>query len=88
MTPLIRALIVDDHHIVRRGLAALLVPRSGVEVVGEAATGREAVVLAAPICSPTSSSWTWSCRRWAASKPLRDPARHPGRAHPGLEQLR
>ncbi|MGL4649728.1 MAG: response regulator [Caldilineaceae bacterium] len=46
MTPLIRALIVDDHQIVRRGLAALLVPRSGVEVVGEAATGREAVALA------------------------------------------
>jgi NarL family two-component system response regulator LiaR len=46
MTALIRALIVDDHQIVRRGLAALLVPRSGVEVVGEAATGREAVELA------------------------------------------
>jgi DNA-binding NarL/FixJ family response regulator len=46
MTPLIRALIVDDHHIVRRGLAALLVPRTGIEVVGEAATGAEAVALA------------------------------------------
>jgi NarL family two-component system response regulator LiaR len=31
---------------VRQGLSALLVPRNGMEVVGEAATGREAVDLA------------------------------------------
>jgi DNA-binding NarL/FixJ family response regulator len=47
MDDLIRALIVDDHMVVRRGLAALLVPRVGVEVVGEAASGREAVEMAA-----------------------------------------
>ena len=43
MSDLIRILIVDDHFVVRQGLAALLAPRNGMEVVGEAATGREAV---------------------------------------------
>jgi len=44
MSP-IRILIVDDHVVVRQGLAAMLTPRHGVEVVGEAANGREAVHL-------------------------------------------
>ena len=43
MGDLIRILIADDHFVVRQGLAALLAPRNGMEVVGEAATGREAV---------------------------------------------
>ena len=46
MTDLIRILIADDHYVVRQGLATLLAPRNGMEVVGEAATGREAVDLA------------------------------------------
>ena len=46
MTDLIRVLIADDHYVVRQGLAALLTPRNGMEVIGEAATGREAVELA------------------------------------------
>lgn len=46
MTDLLRILIADDHFVVRQGLAALLVARNGMEVVGEAATGREAVELA------------------------------------------
>jgi NarL family two-component system response regulator LiaR len=46
MTDLIRVLIADDHYVVRQGLAALLAPRNGMEVIGEAATGREAVELA------------------------------------------
>ncbi len=46
MTDLIRILIADDHYVVRQGLVALLTPRNGMEVVGEAATGREAVDLA------------------------------------------
>jgi NarL family two-component system response regulator LiaR len=46
MSDLIRVLIADDHYVVRQGLSALLVPRNGMEVVGEAATGREAVDLA------------------------------------------
>ena len=46
MTELIRVLIADDHFVVRQGLATLLVPRNGMQVVGEAATGAEAVELA------------------------------------------
>ena len=46
MTDLIRILIVDDHFVVRQGLAALLTPRNGMQVVGEAASGREAIELA------------------------------------------
>ena len=46
MTEMIRVLIADDHYIVRQGLATLLVPRNGMQVVGEAATGAEAVDMA------------------------------------------
>ena len=46
MTEMIRVLVADDHYIVRQGLATLLVPRNGMQVVGEAATGAEAVDLA------------------------------------------
>jgi NarL family two-component system response regulator LiaR len=42
----IRILIADDHPIVRQGLSDLLIPRNGMEVVGEARNGREAVDLA------------------------------------------
>lgn len=41
-TPL-RVLIVDDHDIVRRGLATLISRQDGLEVVGEAGTAAEAV---------------------------------------------
>ncbi len=40
-------LIADDHPLVRSGLRALLVATEDMEVVGEAATGEEAVMLAA-----------------------------------------
>ena len=46
METLIRILIADDHFVVRQGLATLLVARNGMQVVGEAATGAEAVTLA------------------------------------------
>jgi DNA-binding NarL/FixJ family response regulator len=42
----IRLLVADDHEIVRQGLRAMLEGQPGWEVVGEAATGREAVQLA------------------------------------------
>jgi DNA-binding NarL/FixJ family response regulator len=43
---LIRVLIVDDHAIVRRGLRGLLEFIGDIEVVGEAADGQEATLLA------------------------------------------
>jgi DNA-binding NarL/FixJ family response regulator len=39
----IRVLIVEDHHVVRQGLVALLNVAEGLEVVGEAADGVEAI---------------------------------------------
>ncbi len=43
MTDLIKILVVDDHMVVREGLCALFTPRNGMEVVGEAADGAEAI---------------------------------------------
>jgi len=45
--PAIRILIADDHPVVRAGLRGMLAERAGLEVVGEAADGAEAVALAA-----------------------------------------
>ncbi|GAC1304978.1 MAG: response regulator transcription factor [Ktedonobacteraceae bacterium] len=47
--PLLRILIADDHPLVRSGLRALLMTTEDLEVVGEAATGEEAVTLAATL---------------------------------------
>ncbi|MBD7958139.1 response regulator transcription factor [Microbacterium sp. Sa4CUA7] len=41
-----RVLLVDDHPIVRAGLRSLFDGRDDVEIVGEAATGEEAIALA------------------------------------------
>ncbi len=46
MTSPIRVLIVDDHPVVRDGLRAMLATQPDMEVVGEAATGTEAVARA------------------------------------------
>ena len=43
----LRLLVVDDHPVVRMGLVAMLSEHAEFEVVGEAADGAEAVVLAA-----------------------------------------
>jgi NarL family two-component system response regulator LiaR len=42
----IRVLIVDDHTIVRKGIRALLAEIEGIEVVGEADNGQEAIAQA------------------------------------------
>lgn len=46
MTESIRILIVDDHPIVRQGLATVLEQESDLSVVGQAANGVEAVAKA------------------------------------------
>lgn len=43
---MIRVLIADDHHVVRRGLLFFLKTQKDIEVVGEAKNGLEAVALA------------------------------------------
>ncbi|GGO46843.1 response regulator [Streptomyces lasiicapitis] len=45
----VRLLVCDDHVVVRAGLLALLASASGIEVIGEAGTGEEAVALAAKL---------------------------------------
>lgn len=45
MTERIRTLVVDDHHVVRQGLVALLKVSPEIEVVGEASDGLEAIEL-------------------------------------------
>jgi DNA-binding NarL/FixJ family response regulator len=45
VTAVIRALLADDQALVRAGFRALLDAQDGIEVVGEAADGREAVAL-------------------------------------------
>jgi DNA-binding NarL/FixJ family response regulator len=42
----LRILIVDDHPVVRAGLAGMLAAETDIEVVGEAGDGEEAVVVA------------------------------------------
>lgn len=42
----IRVLIVDDHHVVRKGLVFFLRTQKDLNIIGEAANGKEAVELA------------------------------------------
>jgi len=43
MTEAIRILVVEDHHVVRQGLMALIGTVPGLEIVAEAADGNEAI---------------------------------------------
>ncbi|MFV0129199.1 response regulator [Streptomyces sp. HMX112] len=45
----VRVLICDDHAVVRAGLLALLGSEPGIEVVGEAGSGEEALAMAAKL---------------------------------------
>ena len=44
-----RILIVDDHASIREGLRCVLEEEPGLRIVGEAATGEDAVVLAGTV---------------------------------------
>jgi DNA-binding NarL/FixJ family response regulator len=46
---LIRTLIADDHPLFRKGMRGLLASMPDIEVVGEATTGQEAILLAAAL---------------------------------------
>lgn len=46
---MIRVVIADDHHLVRKGVRALLESEGDIEVVGEASTGQEAIDLVAKL---------------------------------------
>ncbi|MCL4551949.1 MAG: response regulator transcription factor [Candidatus Marsarchaeota archaeon] len=46
MTETIRILVADDHAVVREGLRALIATEPGMELIGEAADGLEAVIKA------------------------------------------
>jgi NarL family two-component system response regulator LiaR len=46
----IRVLVVDDHAIVRKGIRALLAEIRGIEVIGEARDGQEAMDQAEALC--------------------------------------
>ncbi len=48
---MISVLVVDDHDLVRSGISRLLADAKGVEVIGEAASGEEAIDLVKE-CSP------------------------------------
>lgn len=43
-------MVVDDHPVVREGLRGMLAREAGIEVVGEASSGPEAVAMAAHVC--------------------------------------
>ena len=49
MTALVRVLLVDDHHLVRTGLSALIDADPELEVCGQAADGREALAVATEV---------------------------------------
>ncbi|SES20109.1 response regulator transcription factor [Psychrobacillus sp. OK032] len=46
---MIRVLIADDHHVVRRGLMFFLKTQKDMDIVGEASNGKEAVELTATL---------------------------------------
>jgi two-component system response regulator DevR len=76
-TRTIRIIIADDHEVVRIGLAALLARQEGFQVVGEAASGAEAVDAARRLrpdvvvmdCRMPGGSGPDACRAIVASLP-------------------
>jgi DNA-binding NarL/FixJ family response regulator len=77
MTESITVLLVDDHHLVRRGFRRLLEDDPAVAVVGEASDGEEAIRLAAALaprvvvmdCAMPGTSGLAATRRILAAQP-------------------
>ena len=67
---MIRVLLVDDDALVRSGLRMMLAGAQSLEVVGEAADGRE-VLGAVDRHRPTSSARSSWCTRATACSPPR-----------------
>ncbi len=62
----IKVLVADDHPVVRKGISLCLANRENVEIVGEAADGREAVrkareigpdIITLDVLMPLRSGW-------------------------------
>ncbi len=62
----IRVFITDDHSIVRKGIRATLELIPDIELVGEAANGREAVEMVARLKDTTHGLQTGRCQRYSA----------------------
>ena len=67
----IRVILADDHALVRAGIRALLEKLPGIEVVGEAAHGREALELIRK-STPNLVLLDISMTELAGSKPCRE----------------
>ena len=64
----IRTLVVDDEKLARDRLVGFLARLDGVELVGQADDGVEALAADRGASGPTSSSSTCRCRAWTASR--------------------
>ena len=72
-----RLVLADDHHLLRRGFRSLLSDEPGLEVVGEASTGLEAIETCRRL-APDLVLMDSVCLRWTASRrPARSNASSP-----------